>query len=88
MLCFSEIYFKDLSTRKELPIRDVKANSIGRLISVRGIVMRSTEVKPMVVVATYSCDLCGGETYQPVCINFLIYYNLSTKNIYTIMFNR
>lgn len=61
-----EIYFKDLSTRKELPIRDVKASSIGRLISVRGIVMRSTEVKPMVVVATYSCDLCGGETYQPV----------------------
>lgn len=34
----------------------------------RGIVMRSTEVKPMIVVATYSCDLCGGETYQPVCI--------------------
>jgi len=69
---FSEIYFKDLSTRKELPIRDVKANSIGRLISVRGIVMRSTEVKPMVVVATYSCDLCGGETYQPVCIYIFI----------------
>lgn len=65
---FSEIYFKDLSTRKEMPIRDVKASSIGKLISVRGIVMRSTEVKPMVVVATYSCDLCGGETYQPVII--------------------
>jgi len=72
LLCFSEIYFKDLSTKKELPIRDVKANSIGRLISVRGIVMRSTEVKPMVVVATYSCDLCGGETYQPVCIYIFI----------------
>lgn len=67
-IMFSEIYFKDLSTKKELPIREVKASSIGRLISVRGIVMRSTEVKPMVVVATYSCDLCGGETYQPVCI--------------------
>jgi len=33
--------------------------------------MRSTEVKPMVVVATYSCDLCGGETYQPVNIKIL-----------------
>lgn len=65
---YSEIYFKPLSTKKELPIRDVKASSIGKLISVRGIVMRSTEVKPMITVCTYSCDLCGGETYQPVCI--------------------
>lgn len=71
-ICYSEIYFKDLSTKKEIPIRDVKASSIGRLISVRGIVMRSTEVKPMIVVATYSCDLCGAETYQPVT-----YYNLN-----------
>lgn len=64
----SEIYFKDLSTKKEMPIREVKASSIGRLISVRGIVMRCTEVKPMISVATYSCDLCGGETYQTVII--------------------
>lgn len=70
-VCFSEIYFKDLSTKKELPIRDVKASSIGRLISVRGIVMRSTEVKPMILVATYSCDLCGGETYQTVRIKIV-----------------
>jgi len=78
-ICFSEIYFKDLSTRKELPIRDVKASSIGRLISVRGIVMRSTEVKPMIVVATYSCDLCGGETYQPVCIELYVGFYFGTN---------
>lgn len=30
--------------------------------------MRCTEVKPMISVATYSCDLCGGETYQTVFI--------------------
>lgn len=83
---YSEIYFKPLSTKKELPIRDVKATSIGKLISVRGIVMRSTEVKPMIIVATYSCDLCGGETYQPVCIEicniiiscFIIHFNYIT----------
>jgi len=67
-----------------LPIRDVKASSIGRLISVRGIVMRSTEVKPMVVVATYSCDLCGGETYQPVHIK--ISWVLANINFF--IFNR
>ena len=32
----------------------------------RGIVIRATEVKPMMSVATYTCDRCGGEAYQPV----------------------
>jgi DNA replication licensing factor MCM7 len=44
----------------------VKANSIGKLISVKGVVTRATEVKPMISVATYTCDICGSETYQPV----------------------
>lgn len=35
-------------------------------MTVRGIVTRCTEVKPMMVVATYTCDRCGSETYQPV----------------------
>ncbi|KAK7864443.1 hypothetical protein R5R35_000475 [Gryllus longicercus] len=61
-----EVYFKDLSLTKPVPIRDVKANHIGKLVTVRGVVTRCTEVKPMMVVATYSCDQCGAETYQPV----------------------
>jgi len=44
----------------------VKANHIGKLISVKGVVTRATEVKPMISVATYTCDICGSETYQPV----------------------
>ncbi|CAG9772663.1 unnamed protein product [Ceutorhynchus assimilis] len=61
-----EIYFKDLSTRKHQPIREVKADQLGKLVSVRGIVTRSTEVKPMMCVATYTCDQCGAETYQTI----------------------
>uniref|UniRef100_A0A452H6D0 DNA replication licensing factor MCM7 n=1 Tax=Gopherus agassizii TaxID=38772 RepID=A0A452H6D0_9SAUR len=45
---------------------DVKADCIGKLVTIRGIVTRVTEVKPMMVVATYSCDQCGAETYQPI----------------------
>lgn len=44
----------------------MKADSIGQLVTVRGIVTRATEVKPMMAVATYTCDQCGAETYQPV----------------------
>ncbi len=51
---------------KHLSIREVKADSIGKLVSVKGIVTRATEVKPMLQVATYTCDQCGAETYQPV----------------------
>ncbi|XP_065203758.1 DNA replication licensing factor Mcm7 [Planococcus citri] len=61
-----EVYFKDSGSRKIIPIRDVKAEHIGRLVTIRGVVMRCTEVKPMMVVATYCCDMCGAETYQPV----------------------
>lgn len=47
-------------------MRDVKADSIGHLVCVKGIVTRAAEVKPMMQVATYTCDQCGAETYQPV----------------------
>lgn len=61
-----EVYFKAPSTAKAAAIRDIKAEHMGNLVTVRGIVTRSTEVKPMMVVATYTCDRCGSETYQPV----------------------
>lgn len=66
IVIFSEVYFKNMSVNKSVPIRDVKADSIGKLITVKGIVTRSTEVKPLMQVATYTCDKCGSETYQPV----------------------
>ncbi|CAF4021975.1 unnamed protein product [Rotaria sp. Silwood1] len=61
-----ELYFKSSNTQKHLSVRQVKANQIGKLISVKGVVTRATEVKPMISVATYTCDICGAETYQPI----------------------
>ena len=55
-------------------MREVKANNIGKLVVVRGIVTRCTEVKPVVEVATYTCDQCGAESYQPVCTLLGIIY--------------
>jgi DNA replication licensing factor MCM7 len=51
---------------KSVSVRQIKARSIGKLINVKGIVTRVTEVKPMLQVATYTCDRCGAETYQPI----------------------
>jgi len=61
-----ELYFKSQSSAKFSAVRDVKANHIGKLCNVKGIVTRATEVKPMMQVATYTCDTCGSETYQPI----------------------
>jgi DNA replication licensing factor MCM7 len=36
------------------------------LITVKGIVTRITEVKPLITVATYTCQNCSCEIYQEV----------------------
>lgn len=79
----SELYFKPPSTTKPKVVRDVRADSIGHLVTVRGIVTRATEVKPMMTVATYTCDQCGAETYQPVRLVFsLIITYILWQNMY------
>ena len=60
------MYFKQQTRARTLSVRNVKADNIGKLVTVRGIVTRSTEVKPVMCVATYTCDQCGAESYQPV----------------------
>jgi len=59
-----EVQFKHSSDHKSQSVRNVKAQQIGKLSVVRGIVTRATEVKPIMNVATYTCDRCGAEAYQ------------------------
>jgi DNA replication licensing factor MCM7 len=51
-----EVSFRSESASKATPIRQVRAECIGRLVQVRGIVTRATDVRPMMQVATYTCD--------------------------------
>jgi DNA replication licensing factor MCM7 len=51
---------------KTIPLRDVRAEHVGRLVTVSGIVTRVTEVKPRVAAAAYHCRDCGYEVYQEV----------------------
>ena len=61
-----ECYFRPPTNAKAVSVRQIKARQIGKLVSVKGVVIRATEVKPMLQVATYTCDRCGAETYQPI----------------------
>ncbi len=54
------------SKMKITPLRSLKADVIGALVNVRGIVTRVSEVRPIVNVACYICEVCGFEVYQTV----------------------
>jgi DNA replicative helicase MCM subunit Mcm2 (Cdc46/Mcm family) len=45
-------------------LRHVRSKSMGRLVTITGMVVRASDVKPYCIVATYSCDACGAEVYQ------------------------
>ncbi|KAJ8324371.1 DNA replication licensing factor MCM7 [Batrachochytrium dendrobatidis] len=51
---------------KGVSVRDIKATSVGKMVRVKGMVTRVSNVKPMVVVVAYSCDNCGHEIFQEV----------------------
>ncbi|KJZ80586.1 DNA replication licensing factor mcm7 [Hirsutella minnesotensis 3608] len=51
---------------KALAVRQVRGDHIGKLITVRAIATRVSDVKPIVQVSAYTCDRCGCEIFQPV----------------------
>lgn len=49
-----------------MAVREVKGTHLGKLITVRGIVTRVSEVKPLLLVNAYTCDNCGSEIFQNI----------------------
>ncbi|KAG5220383.1 Mcm2-7 hexameric complex component [Salix suchowensis] len=47
-------------------VREIRSAQLGKLITVRGIVTRVSEVKPLLLVNAYTCDVCGSETFQDI----------------------
>ncbi|GBE81895.1 MCM-domain-containing protein [Sparassis latifolia] len=60
------LYFKPLLSDIAMAVREVRGTHLGKLITVRGIVTRVSEVKPLLRVNAYTCDVCGSETFQQV----------------------
>ncbi|SCU88099.1 LAFA_0E10726g1_1 [Lachancea sp. 'fantastica'] len=66
------LYFKPLTGAQghkwqpPLPVREIKGDCLGQLITARGIVTRVSDVKPSVLVNAYTCDQCGYEVFQEV----------------------
>ncbi|KAK7467408.1 DNA replication licensing factor MCM7 [Stygiomarasmius scandens] len=60
------LYFQPLKSDVAMAVREVRGSHLGRLITVRGIVTRVSEVKPLLQVNAYTCDVCGSETFQEI----------------------
>ncbi|GAA6037095.1 hypothetical protein JCM8097_008728 [Rhodosporidiobolus ruineniae] len=60
------LYFRPLANDPVLAVRQVRGAHLGKLITVRGIVTRVSEVKPLLQVNAYTCDSCGAEIFQDV----------------------
>ena len=61
-----EVFIVPASGEKARKIREIKASDIGRLVKIRGMVTRVSDVKPHMSVCTYTCDVCGSEIYHEV----------------------
>lgn len=63
---YSEVFFKPLNDDKAYAVRQVNGAQLGRLVTIRGIITRVSDVKPFLQVNTYSCDSCGYEIFQEI----------------------
>ncbi|KAK6090796.1 hypothetical protein P3W45_000041 [Vairimorpha bombi] len=54
------------SNSRILSVRQIKAEDIGSLVRVSGVVTKISQVKPNIKVATYICESCGSEIYQQI----------------------
>jgi DNA replication licensing factor MCM7 len=60
------ICYKPSNKLEILPLRHVGSNQVGKLINVKGIVTRTSDVKPHISVASFVCDVCGHEEFKTV----------------------
>jgi len=49
-------------TNNHIALRSIRSKHIGKLVHVSGIMMRASEVKPLLVLAMFQCRVCGEYT--------------------------
>lgn len=61
-----DVRFAPRSSGKVARLREIKAETVGALVQLECIVVRTSQVKPKVQVVTYHCEICGSEIFQTV----------------------
>jgi replicative DNA helicase Mcm len=53
------VAFINLPSGHELLVRDIRSDHVGRLISVAGVVRKTADIRPKLVIGNYECQRCG-----------------------------
>merc|ERR1719162_2948414 len=61
-----DLRFKPTDDFKSSKLREISASSVGSLVQIECIVVRTSQVKPKVEVVTYHCEVCGCEIFLSV----------------------
>lgn len=61
-----DVRFRPRTAALPMKLREIKAESVGALVQLDCLVVRTSQVKPKVEVVTYHCEVCGGEIFQTV----------------------
>jgi len=62
----SNLYFKPLLSDVSMAVHEVKGMHLGKLITVCGIVTQVLEVKSLLLVNAYTCNVCSSEIFQEI----------------------
>lgn len=60
------LYFNPPKSVKPFSVRETRGAHLGKLIALRGIVTRVSEVKPFLQVEAVACDVCGAEIFTEI----------------------
>lgn len=60
------LYFRPQRSDTPLAVRQIRGAQIGKLLTVRAMVTRISDVKPSIQVDAYACDVCGAEVFQEI----------------------
>jgi DNA replication licensing factor MCM7 len=61
-----QIVFKPISGSKVLPLRSVKGDTVGSLVSLDCVVTRVASVQPRMEIASYQCEACNELIWQVI----------------------
>ncbi|WBW72495.1 MCM complex subunit Mcm7 [Schizosaccharomyces osmophilus] len=62
-----DLYFYPMTrNKKPFSVRDLRGEYLGSLVTLRGIITRTSDVKPSLIVNAYTCDRCGYEVFQQI----------------------
>ncbi|MEE8167777.1 MAG: minichromosome maintenance protein MCM [Candidatus Hydrothermarchaeales archaeon] len=57
------VRFTNLPAMHNLLIRDIRSEDVGRFLALEGIVRKTTDVRPKLVIGAFECPYCGQEMY-------------------------